>query len=119
MVTVLCCWRLYRPSTYASLFRFTLLAGVALIGILAFLLHASISLVALAVLIAWLPYLSLKFRADALAFGSLMAVFALLVPAQLLHLIEHSTQITEIHLLGWAPPAATGIISGLNNEIVH
>lgn len=118
MVTTLC-WRLYRPSTYASLFRFTLLAAVALVGALALLLHMRISLVALAVLIAWLPYISLKFRADIVAFGSLLAVFALLIPAQLLHLVEHSAQITQIHLLGWAPRDAVGIISSLNNEIVH
>jgi hypothetical protein len=119
MTTALCCWRLYRPGAYTSLFRFTLIIGVALVCTLAILLRVPISFVALAVLIAWLPYVSLKFRSDVTVFGSLLAVFALLVPVQLLHLVEHSAQVTQIHLLGWAPREAGGIISALNSEIVH
>lgn len=119
MTTALCCWRLFRPGAFGNLFRLTLLIGAALACALALLLRVPISLVALAFLLAWLPYISLKFRSDMTVFGSLLAVFALLIPAQLLHMVEHSAQVIQIHLLGWAPRDAGGIISALNSEIVH
>jgi hypothetical protein len=119
MTTMLSVWNLYRPRAYSGWFAGTLLAMLALIGVLLVALRAPVSLVALAALIIWLPYISLKFCADSAAFGYTLAVFALLVPAQLLHLAEHSAQLVQIHLLGWAPREAGGIISQLNSEIVH
>ena len=76
MTTVLCCWNLYRPGSYSNVFRFTLLGMVAIIGALAILLRVPVSLVALAVLVAWLPYISLKFRDNTTAFGLTLAFFA-------------------------------------------
>lgn len=119
MTTILSVWNLYRPRAYSSWFIGTLLAMLTLIGVLLVALRVSVSLVALAALITWLPYISLKFRADSAAFGYVWAVFAVLVPAQLLHLVEHSAQMVQIHLLAVPPALAGGIISQLNSEIVH
>jgi RHS repeat-associated protein len=51
--------------------------------------------------------------------GTVRLVFEALVIVQVLHLGEHVAQMVQLHLLGWPPPDARGIVSNLDVEKVH
>lgn len=119
MTTALCCWKLFSPRLYTRLLL-TCLAGALALALLArIVFQMPISVVAIGAVVALLPYMLLKFRADSGSFGFSFALLQLLVVAQLGHFVEHSAQVYQIHVLGWPPKAAGGIISELNSEIVH
>jgi len=74
------------------------------------------SILALA-LIAW-PTLQ-TWRSVGLHFEMPIMVLSILLYLQGFHFIEHIAQYIEFHVLHWPPRQATGLLSGLNVEIVH
>lgn|GEM_PF-1111924 len=52
-------------------------------------------------------------------FGRPFMVVSVLLYLQGFHTIEHIAQFLQLHLLAWPPRQATGLLSGLNVEIVH
>ncbi len=119
MSTALCCWKLFSPRLYTRLLLGCLAGALALVFVARIVFQMPISMVAIGAVVALLPYLLLKFRADSSSFGFTFALLQLLVVAQLGHFVEHSAQVYQIHVLGWPPKVAGGIISELNSEIVH
>src|SRR5690349_2978395 len=51
--------------------------------------------------------------------GRIRTVFEAIVLLQLGHLGEHLVQIAQIHLLGWSPPEARGLVAAFDVERVH
>ncbi len=71
------------------------------------------------VLLAWCPcvlYLMSKLHR---LYGWGMAFLFLLLITQTAHLIEHTAQVIELHILGLKGAQASGIIGQLNTEWVH
>jgi hypothetical protein len=58
-------------------------------------------------------------RAVGQRFGMPLMVLSALLYLQGFHTIEHIAQYIEFHLLNWPPRQSTGLLSGLNVEIVH
>ena len=119
MTTALCCWKLFSPRLYTRLLITCLVGALALALPARLVFQMPVSMVAVGAVLALLPYLLVKFRADSSSFGFTFALLQLLVIAQLGHFVEHSVQVYQIHVLGWPPKLAGGIISELNSEIVH
>jgi hypothetical protein len=46
-------------------------------------------------------------------------VLCALLYLQGFHALEHVAQVLEFHVLGWPPRQASGLLSGLNAEVVH
>jgi hypothetical protein len=72
----------------------------------------------LAILSPWFPIIALEARRKA-ADNMLLACFGLLVILQLLHMVEHTTQIAQLGLSGGALAKAHGVIGQLDFELVH
>ena len=51
--------------------------------------------------------------------GLTRLVFEALLLVQVGHLAEHLVQIAQIHLLGWPPPQARGLIAAFDVETMH
>jgi hypothetical protein len=119
MTVAHCCWKLFSPGLYTRLLLGCLAGALALALLARLVFQLPVSLVAIGAVAALLPYLLVKFRADSSSFGFSFALLQLLVVAQLGHFVEHSAQVYQIHVLGWPPKLAGGIISQLNSEIVH
>ena len=51
--------------------------------------------------------------------GLVRSIFEALLLVQLGHLGEHLVQLAQIHLLGWPPPQARGLVAALDVETVH
>jgi hypothetical protein len=51
--------------------------------------------------------------------GTTRFFFEVFLVVQLLHLCEHVAQMVQLHVLGWPPPTARGIVSQLDVEKVH
>src|SRR5882762_5291521 len=51
--------------------------------------------------------------------GLTRLVFEALLLVQVGHLAEHLVQISQIHLLGWPPPQARGLIAAFDVETMH
>src|SRR6266850_843867 len=51
--------------------------------------------------------------------GLTRTIFEALLLVQLGHLGEHLVQIAQIHLLGWSPPQARGLIAAFDVETMH
>ena len=51
--------------------------------------------------------------------GLVRSIFEALLLVQLGHLGEHLVQVAQIHLLGWPPPQARGLVAALDVETVH
>ena len=51
--------------------------------------------------------------------GLTRLVFEALLLVQVGHLAEHLVQISQIHLLGWPPPQARGLIAAFDVETIH
>lgn len=72
----------------------------------------------LAILGPWVPIVALEARSKFLR-DSLFAGFGLLVILQLLHMVEHSAQVTQLWITNGALADAHGIIGELDFELVH
>jgi hypothetical protein len=81
-------------------------------------LGAPLWLAWLAILTPWFPIIALEARAKAAA-NLLFACFGLMVILQLLHMVEHSTQIAQLGLTGGALADSHGVIGQLDFELVH
>jgi hypothetical protein len=68
--------------------------------------------------IAWLPVFTLGTSWMRRRYGWL-ALFYAVVVLQGAHIVEHVAQMTQIHLLGRAPPDSRGIFGALDIEWVH
>jgi len=72
----------------------------------------------LAVLAPWAPVVALESKYK-FAYNAVFASFGLLVILQLLHMVEHSTQIMQLLIFGGALSRAHGVIGQLDFEAVH
>ncbi len=88
------------------------------LGLGALALAVRIGVVALAVLLPWLPIIARKLRSDWATY-SWLAFFELLVILQIGHFAEHVSQVIELHWLEWSPVLAHGIFGDLDIEPVH
>lgn len=52
-------------------------------------------------------------------FGLPLMVLTILLYLQSFHTFEHVTQWVQFHILNWPPRQSTGLLSGLNVEVVH
>ena len=52
-------------------------------------------------------------------FGARFMVLSVLLYLQSFHTFEHIAQFVEFHVLNWPPRQSTGLLSGLNVEVVH
>ncbi|HEY0754781.1 MAG TPA: hypothetical protein VGD98_12530 [Ktedonobacteraceae bacterium] len=75
-------------------------------------------LLGLLILAAWTPFVFSTMRAI-YQHQPWFAFLYLLVIAQFAHMLEHLSQMVELHMLGWVGPKASGIIGFLNTEWVH
>ena len=71
------------------------------------------------VLLAWCPCVIYVMSKLHRLYGWGMAFLFLLLISQTAHLIEHASQMIELHILGLKGPQASGIIGQLNTEWVH
>ena len=71
-----------------------------------------------AILAPWAPIVVLEARLKA-SRDLLFACFGLMVILQLLHMVEHSTQLAQLGLTGGALAASHGVIGQLDFELVH
>ncbi|HEY0754181.1 MAG TPA: hypothetical protein VGD98_09485 [Ktedonobacteraceae bacterium] len=94
----------------------TFLISVALIT--TFWLGWAVWLVAILVILAWLPIFYLATRAISRQ-SLFLAFFFVLLCTQGGHFIEHLAQLIQIHLIGLEPMEAHGIIGTLDIEWVH
>jgi len=74
--------------------------------------------VGLLIIVAWMPLVFVTMR---MLFerSRWLALLYLLVMSQAAHMLEHLAQMVELHVLGWLPRQASGIIGALNIEWVH
>lgn len=72
----------------------------------------------LAILAPWAPIVAMEARLKA-SRDMLFACFGLLVILQLLHMVEHSTQIVQLGLTSGALADSHGVIGQLDFELVH
>lgn len=78
----------------------------------------TIWLMALLVMVAWMP-LTFKMMTDIFKKYQWVALLFVMVVAQGAHTIEHIAQVIQLHLLNLHGLQASGLIGGLNNEWVH
>ena len=71
-----------------------------------------------AILAPWVPIVVLESRYK-YARNAMFTCFGLLVLLQLLHMVEHSTQLTQLLLYGGALARSHGVIGQLDFEITH
>lgn len=74
--------------------------------------------IALLIILAWLPIILYTMTSIYQQYKWLAFLF-LLVVAQGGHMIEHTAQMIQLHLLGLRGPQASGLIGALNIEWVH
>ncbi len=121
--------RAFSPSTpvYKQFFQvrslpFYLLVATLLFSVLLvfafWLLDWALWGLGLLILAAWLPLIMTTMSAIYQQ-NRWLALLYLLVTVQGAHMIEHLSQMVELHLLGLAGPKASGIIGFLNIEWVH
>ncbi len=72
----------------------------------------------LAILAPWWVIIALEAR-QKYARDAIFAIFGLMVVLQLLHMVEHSTQLAQLALSGGALAKAHGVIGQLDFEAVH
>ncbi len=72
----------------------------------------------LALLAPWAPVVAVE-SAYKLAYDPVYAAFGLMVILQCLHMVEHSTQITQLALTGGVAEESHGVIGQLDFETVH
>lgn len=115
------------PSLWALVFpphpprrTLTRLLGSALLGAaLVVLLGAPLWLATACALALLVPSVLRTWQHIGVRYGRALLVLSVLVTLQSAHTLEHIAQVVEFHLLGWAPRHATGLLSGLNVELVH
>lgn len=88
------------------------------LGFGALVLGARMLVVIGAVLLPWAPLIARKLHTDWSVY-SWLALFELLVILQIAHLVEHLSQMIELHALAWPGPIARGIVGELDIEPVH
>ena len=79
---------------------------------------APLPLAWLLILAPWAPIVAMEARLKA-SRDLLFACFGLLVILQLLHMVEHSTQLVQLGLTGGALADSHGVIGQLDFELVH
>jgi hypothetical protein len=79
---------------------------------------AHLWLIWLAILSPWWTIIALEARHKH-ARDAMFAIFGLLVVLQLLHMVEHSTQLAQLAITGGALAKAHGVIGQLDFETVH
>ncbi len=84
-----------------------------------FLLGLQLWQIGVLVLLAWCPLVGYVMTIIYRLYGAGLAFLFLLLVGQAAHLIEHTAQMVEIHILGIPPKQANGIIGQLNTEWVH
>jgi hypothetical protein len=103
------------PLRYLALLIAGVAIGAALVAWLGMPLWGASVLVL--TLLAWPT--ARTWRTVAARFGMPFMVVSVLLYLQGFHTIEHIVQFLQLHLLAWPPRQATGLLSGLNVEIVH
>jgi len=81
-------------------------------------LGGSLWLIWLALLAPWVPIVVQESRYK-LAYDAVFASFGLMVILQVLHMVEHSTQIAQLAVTGGALADSHGVIGQLDFETVH
>ena len=81
-------------------------------------LGGSLWLIWLALLAPWVP-IAVKESRHKLAYDAVFASFGLMVILQVLHMVEHSTQIVQLAITGGTLADSHGVIGQLDFETVH
>jgi hypothetical protein len=106
--------RLLHPRRHAWAAFAALLAGLALgafaVGVLKFPAWTFTAIV----LATLLPIGIVKWREDALLFGSIVAMLGILLTVQGVHTIEHVVQWAQYHVLFWTARQSSGLVSAAN-----
>ncbi|MGH2898089.1 MAG: hypothetical protein ACRDMZ_05395 [Solirubrobacteraceae bacterium] len=72
----------------------------------------------LAILAPWAPIVVLESRSR-LAYNVIFASFGMMVVLQVLHMVEHTTQVVQLAITGGVAEKAHGVIGQLDFETVH
>ncbi len=92
-----------------------LLCGAFGITFMKFPLWAAV----LALLVAVMPALVIKWRADGMKYGKRIMLISILLTAQGLHSVEHIAQWAEYHVFNFTLRQSNGLLSPANAEWVH
>src|SRR5436853_353635 len=103
------------PWRYVALLVVGVVCGAALVG------WADMPLWGASVLaLALIAYPTMQsWRAVGARFGVPLMVLSVLLYLQGFHTVEHIAQYIEFHVLSWPPRQSSGLLSGLNVEIIH
>jgi len=100
--------------------RWARVAGALSLATLPFTigLGAPLWLIWLAILAFWAPLVALE-SSHKFAYDAVFASFGLMVILQVLHMVEHSTQVVQLAISGGSFAASHGVIGQLDFETVH
>ena len=113
--------RMVRHIVYSNTIPLYAVVAASLISLILLVMHMigmDLWKVALLMLLAWLPIVTVKTREIYRQYHWLAFFFVLLI-AQSVHFTEHIAQMIQIHLLGLSGMQAHGIIGMLDLEWVH
>lgn len=111
--------RLLHPRRHAKASFAALLIGLALGTFAVLVLRFPAWTFTAIVLATLLPIGLVKWREDALLFGTMVGVLSALLVVQGVHTIEHLVQWVQYHVLFWTARQSSGLVSAANAEWVH